>query len=255
MEQSLIPFAFEGQEVRIVMQEGEPWFVASDVCEVLDIKNVSQAVNGNPSRNEEGLDDDEKGIYNVYTNRGYREMLCVSEPGLYALIRKSHKPVAKALRRWIDHEVLPTLRKYGTYTVGQDQPLQGWEMAAINAPDLDGEIAHSKQRSRELAQESQYERAKAQFLRAAKVHFRIAEPQKMLEAQVKEYLQFLQGRRVTASQIRQYGPAPLRRTDSAAITKACMELVASGDIQKEHIAGKVALRFYVPGLPESEEAR
>jgi len=93
--------------VRVVMREGEPWFVASDVCRALDVGNISQAV----SR----LEEDEIHIILNDTNRGKRSMAVVSEPGLYALVLGSRKPEAQSFRRWITHEVLPTIRQEGAY--------------------------------------------------------------------------------------------------------------------------------------------
>ncbi len=93
--------------VRVVMREGEPWFVASDVCRALDVGNISQAV----SR----LEEDEIHIILNDTNRGKRSMAVVSEPGLYALVLGSRKPEAQSFRRWITHEVLPAIRQEGAY--------------------------------------------------------------------------------------------------------------------------------------------
>ena len=98
--------------VRTVTINGEPWFVASDVCKALDIGNPSQAI----SR----LDDDEK--VTLTTNEGHSGKLggaqmlnVISEAGLYSLILKSRKPEAKAFKRWITHEVIPDIRQYGMY--------------------------------------------------------------------------------------------------------------------------------------------
>lgn len=99
-------------EVRTTLIGGEPWFVAVDVCNALDIGNPSQAI----SR----LDDDEK--VTLTTNEGHSGKLggaqmlnVISEAGLYSLILKSRKPEAKAFKRWITHEVIPTIRKTGCY--------------------------------------------------------------------------------------------------------------------------------------------
>lgn len=106
---------FENPEfgsVRTVTINGEPWFVAADVCNALDIGNPSQAI----SR----LDDDEK--VTLTTNEGHSGKLggaqmlnVISEAGLYSLILKSRKPEAKAFKRWITHEVIPDIRQYGMY--------------------------------------------------------------------------------------------------------------------------------------------
>ena len=95
--------------VRVVMRDGEPWFVAKDVCDCLELGNVSQTC----SR----LDDDERGIILNDTPSGKQEMLVVSEPGLYSLIGSSKKQEAKAFKRWVNHEVLPSIRKTGGYGI------------------------------------------------------------------------------------------------------------------------------------------
>ena len=94
-------------QVRVVMRDGDPWFVAADVCRALDVGNISQAV----SR----LEEDEIHIILNDTNRGKRSMAVVSEPGLYALVLGSRKPEAQSFRRWITHEVLPAIRQEGAY--------------------------------------------------------------------------------------------------------------------------------------------
>ena len=89
--------------VRVIMRCADPWFVAKDACDCLDLGNVSQTC----SR----LDDDERGIISIDTPSGKQEMLIVSEPGLYSLIGSSKKQEAKAFKRWVTHEVLPSIRK------------------------------------------------------------------------------------------------------------------------------------------------
>jgi prophage antirepressor-like protein len=116
----IVQFLYEGRQLRTIVRDGEPWFVAGDVCEVLDI-DTSVAVNGR--RDSEtgdmrgGLDDDEKDTDIVSTPGGYQEALVISEPGLYALVLKSRKPEAKLFKRWITHEVIPQIRKTGAYAV------------------------------------------------------------------------------------------------------------------------------------------
>jgi prophage antirepressor-like protein len=119
----IIPFLYENRPIRTVTIEGEPWFVAADVCEAIDI-DTSVSVNGQMrARDDEtayrsgGLDDDEKGTHIVSTPGGPQEVLVVSEPGLYALILKSRKPEAKLFKRWITHDVIPQIRRTGAYAV------------------------------------------------------------------------------------------------------------------------------------------
>lgn len=100
-------FPVTNQEVRITDRNGEPWWVAKDVCEVLDIGNSRMAL----SR----LDDDEKGVISIDTLGGNQEVSIINEAGLYSLILTSRKPEAKEFKRWVTHEVLPTIRKTGGY--------------------------------------------------------------------------------------------------------------------------------------------
>lgn len=100
-------FDFKGQSVRTVIRDREPWWVAKDVCEVLDLARQQDSVRY--------LDDDEKGVCLVNTPGGSQEMTIVSEAGLYSLILRSRKPEAKEFKRWVTHEVLPALRKHGAY--------------------------------------------------------------------------------------------------------------------------------------------
>ncbi|WP_339419056.1 MULTISPECIES: BRO family protein [unclassified Pseudomonas] len=112
---NVISFNFGKQQVRTLLIEGQPWFVAADVCASLAIGNVSLAVNGRADRDTDGLDEDEKGIATVNTHSGAQEMLVVNESGLYALIFKSRKAEAKRFKKWVTAEVLPAIRKQGSY--------------------------------------------------------------------------------------------------------------------------------------------
>lgn len=94
-------------KVRVLMMDGEPWFVAKDVCECLDLGNPSQAV--------ARLEDDERCLISNEALRVNGDTVVVSEPGLYSLVLGSRKPEAKAFKRWVTHEVLPSIRKTGSY--------------------------------------------------------------------------------------------------------------------------------------------
>lgn len=94
-------------EIRTLLIDGEPWFVAADVCKALLIVNSRDALTR--------IDDDEKGVVSTDTLGGRQEVTIVNEPGLYALILSSRKPEAKAFKRWITHEVIPSIRKHGAY--------------------------------------------------------------------------------------------------------------------------------------------
>lgn len=94
-------------EIRSVMVNGEPLFVAKDVCDVLGISNSRDAINR--------LDEDEKAMSVLPTQFGKKSMNMVNESGLYNLIFQSRKPEARAFRKWVTQEVLPNIRKYGFY--------------------------------------------------------------------------------------------------------------------------------------------
>lgn len=98
-------------KVRVVERDGQPWFVAKDVCECLELTDVSKTISL--------LDDDEKGTNSIRTPGGEQQMLVVSEPGLYSLILRSRKPEAKAFKRWVTHDVIPSIRKRGLYATPQ----------------------------------------------------------------------------------------------------------------------------------------
>lgn len=107
-------YYYEGRDVRTVSKNGEPWFMAADVCRVLELDNVSQAL--------ARLDEDEKYttlISNESAATGQSLAAFVNEPGLYALILGSRKPQAKAFKRWITHEVVPSIRKHGVYATDE----------------------------------------------------------------------------------------------------------------------------------------
>ncbi|WP_009394033.1 BRO-N domain-containing protein [Pseudomonas bharatica] len=105
---NVIPFNFGKQQVRTLLIGGEPWFVASDVCDALELAGRSR----NFTRM---LDEDEKGAHIVSTPGGDQEMQVVNESGLYALIFKSRKEEARRFKKWITSEVLPSIRRTGRY--------------------------------------------------------------------------------------------------------------------------------------------
>lgn len=112
MTGSLIPFESNGWKVRTLNIDGEPWFVAKDVCSSLGLSNSRMAV--------ADLDDDEKSDVSIsyISSNGVsqrRSVGVINEPGLYSLILRSRKSQAKAFKRWVTHEVIPSIRKTGGY--------------------------------------------------------------------------------------------------------------------------------------------
>ena len=103
-------FSYEGSEIRTVQLGGEPWWVLKDICDVLELSN--------PSVIADRLDEDEKAKVEPKQYLGSRSnepATVISESGLYNVILLSRKPEAKKFKRWITHEVLPTIRKHGAY--------------------------------------------------------------------------------------------------------------------------------------------
>jgi len=121
MNNEMQVFSYEGNEVRTIQRGGEPWWVLKDVCDILEIGN-SRDVTAR-------LDDDEKGVDIIDTLGGKQELTVISESGLYSTILLSRKPEAKKFKRWVTHEVLPTIRKHGAYVT----PAKLEEM--MNDPD------------------------------------------------------------------------------------------------------------------------
>lgn len=107
-------FDFHGHQVRTHKDDrGNPWFFAVDVCIALDIRNSRDALSK--------LDDDEKDVVSTDTLRGRQSLAIINESGLYELIFRSRKAEAKAFKRWVKTNVLPTLRKDGVYIVGEEK--------------------------------------------------------------------------------------------------------------------------------------
>ena len=100
-------------QIRVVTTDGDSWFVAKDVCDALGL--------GRQQDSTRYLDDDEKRECLVNTPSGQQYMVSVSEAGLYSLILRSRKPEAKAFKRWVTHEVLPSIRKSGGYMVAKPE--------------------------------------------------------------------------------------------------------------------------------------
>ena len=100
-------YSFRENNVRVIMEGDTPWFVAKDVCEVLEISHHRNALIR--------LDEDERGSVVVNTLGGKQNLGAVNEYGVYSLIFNSRKPQAKEFKRWVTHEVIPSIRKHGLY--------------------------------------------------------------------------------------------------------------------------------------------
>lgn len=108
------PFVHQGQQVRTIIIDNQPWFVAKDVSRAIGLTDVFQAINR--------LDDDEKGTNSIRTLGGLQPHIIINESGLYHLLLTSRRPEAKPFRKWVTSEVLPALRRTGAYAVADAVP-------------------------------------------------------------------------------------------------------------------------------------
>ena len=154
MENNLM--IFENPEfgaVRSILIDSDPWFVAADVCKALELEKTNRAL----SR----LDDDEKGAHSVSTPGGRQRMSIISESGLYSLILGSRKPEARAFKRWITHEVIPSIRKHGAYMT--DSLLDALEAHPEAVPEYLNRLRSENARNRELTRRLRLALPKAEY--------------------------------------------------------------------------------------------
>lgn len=146
-------FNFDGADFRVIIRDGQPWFVAKDVLGVLDLNNVTNAL-----RN---LDEDERGLQILNTLGGPQEMTVITESGLYALIMRSNKPEARRFRKWVTSEVLPTIRKHGAYAT--PQTIESIISDPGNAIRLLQALKEEQERSAALRKQAEIDAPKALF--------------------------------------------------------------------------------------------
>jgi len=151
MNNELQIFKYNDVDVRTVMRDGNPWWLLKDVCDILGLSDVSMTA--------QRLDDDEKAkitihpqefrtdsvgvqkfcdltqarLVSAFPGKQAREFLFVNEPGIYNVIFRSDKPEAKNFKRWITHEVLPSIRKHGAYVAPGAMPMDNGFMAVNKA--------------------------------------------------------------------------------------------------------------------------
>lgn len=179
-------FNNEDFEVRATMKDGEPLFVAADVCKALDIGNPTQAMTR--------LDEDES---TLISNEGGREVNAVTESGLYALVLGSRKPEAKQFKRWITHDVIPSIRKTGGYIAGQNE-LSPEELMAKALKVAEKTLAEREARISALTVQNAIMAPKADYFdelveRNTLTNFR--ETAKELGIPPKKFVDFLLGRK------------------------------------------------------------
>ncbi|MCZ1070782.1 phage antirepressor [Rhodococcus sp. A5(2022)] len=137
------PFQYGDTAVRTIDIDGEPWFVASDVARILEYRDAY-----NMARR---LDDEDRGTRSVSTPSGDQQMTIVSEPGFYTAILGSQCAKARDVKRWLTHEVLPTIRKTGGYSTAAAAPaLTGAELLAHAVLEAQQMLAQKDERIAEL---------------------------------------------------------------------------------------------------------
>jgi prophage antirepressor-like protein len=154
-------FNYQEKQVRTVLKDGEPHFVAVDVCNILGLSN--------PSESLKSLDDDERSTLRI--SEGGPEANIITEAGLYSLILRSNKPEAKQFKRWAIHDVLPSIRKHGMYAKDE----------LLDNPDLLIEVAT---RLKEEKQKNQLLNTENKLLAQERLTW---STRKLLEALVKKY--------------------------------------------------------------------
>lgn len=161
---SIVPFAFEGANVRVLTIDGDPWFVARDVALILEYRMASDMTRM--------LDADELGTQFVRTPSGDQSVTVINESGLYSAIMRSRKSDAKRFRKWVTAEVLPTIRKTGRYDIAeQPRALTPGEMFLQNAQALVNiERAQAEQAAAIAQQGEAMERMREEVTQMAESH-------------------------------------------------------------------------------------
>lgn len=137
-------FNFEDNDVRTQTINGEPWFVGKDVADILGYSNPAKAI-------RDHVDDEDKGQNDTFTPGGMQIMTIVNESGLYSLVFKSQLPSAKRFKRWVTSEVLPTIRKTGSYQIPADPMdalrlmFQATEHTLEKVNQVDARVIHLEQ--------------------------------------------------------------------------------------------------------------
>ena len=173
-------------QVRAVTIDGEPWFVGKDVAERLGYTNPQKAI-------RDHVDDEDKGVNEMFTPGGKQQVPIINESGLYSLVLSSKLPTAKAFKRWITSEVIPSIRRRGGYINGQDQ-LSPEELMARALVVAQQTLADRERRISELTVTTQIMQPKAEYFdqivdRNLLTNFR--ETAKQLGIMEKSFIQFL----------------------------------------------------------------
>ena len=135
-------FDYKGKQVRTIQKDGETWWVLKDVCNVLDIKNSRRVY--------ERLEDDEKGVTLSDTLGGRQNLQVINESGLYNVILRSDKAEAKPFRKWVTGEVLPSIRRTGSYIGNSDNAVAQLAIQVGKLTEMVTELYRERERPKQL---------------------------------------------------------------------------------------------------------
>lgn len=254
-------FNYDGTPLRTLERDGELWWVLKDVCNVLGIVDHLSV-----SRR---LDDDEKGVGQILPlsgKGGVQETTIINEPGLYSVILRSDKPEAKDFKRWVTHEVLPSIRRTGSYGMSPAQPMTPAQLLAAQAQVLvEMERRMDEMQGRTVALEEKVDTAMKVFSRPAQDHWTADMDQAIKELCEARHLS------VTATKGRMYAElertagcqinarlnrlrerkkkAGMRHRDAMALTK--LDAIAA-DKQLRAIFESVVRKWQAQALPTAE---
>ena len=174
-------FQFEEHTVRTIVLDDEPWFVLADVCKVLEITT-------SVTRTKERIDQQDVSTTHILDSRGHsRKNFIVNESGLYDVILDSRKPQAKAFRRWVTSEVLPTIRKHGVYVteeVAKEDPADIMAKAILVANE---QLEKQKAEIEELIEQREADAPKVEFaeaVHASKESITLTEMSKIIDSTI-----------------------------------------------------------------------
>lgn len=156
----VVPFSYQGSQVRTVTINGEPFFAAVDVCNTLGITNSRDAI----SR----LDQDEVRVSEIPTPGGLQRLQVVTESGLYHLIFRSTKPEAKRFRKWVTSDVLPTLRRAGRYEMAAPPAITDRHGQGLLFPVESADLLRARALMVDVALQARPGSKMAQFIRLVK---------------------------------------------------------------------------------------
>ena len=126
-------FKFENKEIRVFGSYNEPWFVAKDICDILELSNITNALRNIPEK--------WMTLQNVKSSYNSQNMIMLSEPAVYNFIMRSNKPIAKKFQEVVCEQILPSLRKKGEYKIqsiiDKNKELEEEKLRIRNANELE----------------------------------------------------------------------------------------------------------------------